>query len=58
MAYTTAVLPGGLGQKGMREMDQFLCVKDTSSVRDICVQTGLLWSVASRSYCTLVPVCV
>lgn len=49
MAYTIAVLPGGLGQKDMREMDQFQYVKDTSSVCDICVQTGLLWSVVFRS---------
>lgn len=56
MAYTTAVLPGGLGQKDMGEMDQFLYEKDTSSACDICVKTGLLWSVVSRSYCMLVPV--
>lgn len=41
MAYTTAVLPGGLGQKDMGEMDQFLYEKDTSSACDICVKTGL-----------------
>lgn len=44
MAYTTAVVSGGFGQKDMREMDQFLYEKDASSVCDICVQTGLLWS--------------
>lgn len=56
MAYTTAVLPGGFGQKDVREVDQFLYEKDTSSVCGIFVKMGLLWSVVSRSYCMLVPV--
>lgn len=42
MAYTTAVVPGGLWQKDRREVGQFLCVKDTSLVYDIYVQAGLL----------------
>lgn len=52
----SAVLPGGLGQKDMREMDQFLYEKDISSVCRICVPMALLRSVVSRSYCMLVPV--